>query len=84
MQNSSAIDLNATTLCEDGLVRPWPDAGVFLGVSRPVIFRIMQRGDLPYSQVSPRVRMIPRKALVEYAERRLVCSGSQSAESRHD
>jgi excisionase family DNA binding protein len=61
----------SSNLCEDGLLRPYPDAAQFLGISRSSIFQLMANGKLPYVRVVVGKR-IPRRALVNFAESRLV------------
>jgi len=62
----------ADALCADGLMRPYPDAAEFLGVSKSTVMGMLARAEIPYTRVAGGDRRIPRRALVEYAERRLV------------
>jgi excisionase family DNA binding protein len=65
------------SICADGLVPPWPDGGEFLGIKRTKMYELMQDGSIPYVRVAGD-RKIPRRALIEYAERNLVsrdCGG---------
>jgi excisionase family DNA binding protein len=59
-------------LCSDGLLRP-SEAAAFLGISRSVFWVLMQSGRIPFARVTPAGnRRIPRRALIDYAEARLV------------
>jgi excisionase family DNA binding protein len=58
------------TLVADGLVSV-SEAGKFLNLSRATLYVLMERGELPYCKIGG-ARRIPRKALVELAERSLV------------
>jgi excisionase family DNA binding protein len=60
-------------LCADGLVKPYPDAAAFLSISKTSIYKLMQSGKIPYVRVTDGgdVR-IPRTALIEFAEARLI------------
>jgi excisionase family DNA binding protein len=65
-----SLCLDPTPLCADGLLRP-REAAVFLGTSRSKIYDLMAAGELPYVRIGAD-RKIPRRACIEYAERRLV------------
>lgn len=45
------------------------EAAELLGVSEPTIYRFMREGTVPFWQPSPRIRLIPRRALEELVER---------------
>jgi excisionase family DNA binding protein len=47
------------------------EAAQFLRVSRSKVYMLMDAGELPYARFG-RNRRIPRRALMEYAERSLV------------
>jgi excisionase family DNA binding protein len=47
------------------------EAAAFLGVCGATVVAMLKRGELPALRVGKRARRIPRKALVEYANRRL-------------
>jgi excisionase family DNA binding protein len=49
----------------DGLVDV-REAANFLAVSRAMMYKILDNGDLPYCKIG-RSRRIPRRALIEYA-----------------
>lgn len=57
------------TLVSDGLV-PLPQAMAFLSVSRSTLYELMDQGVLPYAKIG-RSRRIPKRALVELAQRTL-------------
>lgn len=57
------------TLVADGLV-PLPQAMTFLSVSRSTLYELMDKGVLPYAKIG-RSRRIPKRALVELAQRTL-------------
>jgi excisionase family DNA binding protein len=59
------------SLCADGLLKIWPDSANFLNIGRATMFGIVSRGEIAYVRIGAD-RRIPRKALVAYAERRLV------------
>jgi excisionase family DNA binding protein len=52
-------------LVGDGLLRV-PEARKFLGISNTLLYELMSTGKLPYIKVGTR-RLIPKKALVEFA-----------------
>lgn len=58
----------------DGLLR-LGEAEKFLAVSRYLLYELMDRGDLPFVMVGKR-RRIPRKALMDYAQKNLVLAES--------
>jgi excisionase family DNA binding protein len=58
------------SLMAEGLMRV-ADATRFIGLSRATLYLLMDRGDLPYCKIGG-ARRIPRKALVELAEKNLV------------
>ena len=73
MRNRAVAVRRDESICEDGLLRPWPDAARFLGVSRSAIYRLIQTGELPYVRVlAGGDRRIPKKSLVAFADDRLV------------
>lgn len=47
------------------------EAAEFLGVSRAMVYALMERGELVYAKFG-RSRRIPRRALVRYAEGAIV------------
>ena len=57
-------------LVADGMDRV-PRAAQFLGVSKSMMYRMMDNGQLAYVKLG-KARLIPRKALVELAARNLV------------
>ncbi len=63
---------NDAALVEDGLVTV-AQAVEFLSLSRSALYRLMNRGALPFVKLG-RCRRIPRRALVELAARG-VCGG---------
>jgi excisionase family DNA binding protein len=46
-------------------------AGEFLGLSRATLYNLMESGQLPYCKIGG-ARRVPRRALVELAEKNLV------------
>jgi excisionase family DNA binding protein len=62
----------SASVCADGLVRPHPEGSSFLACSQRTIYYLMSDGSLPYVRLRGGDRRIPRKALIEYAERHLV------------
>ena len=58
-------------ICADGLTTAHHGATGFMGVRRVSIYRWMASGELPFVELDSG-RRIPRRALVEFAERRLV------------
>jgi excisionase family DNA binding protein len=63
--------LAGTGLFDDGCLRV-PEAAAFLGLSKSKLYEIMADGELAYTVVGG-VRRVPKKALVELAERGLMC-----------
>jgi len=59
-----------TPLCGDGLVTIVEGAR-FLGVSKTTLYDMLGRGEIAYSRVG-HLKRIPRRALIEYAEKHLV------------
>ncbi|MGL4554872.1 MAG: helix-turn-helix domain-containing protein [Gemmataceae bacterium] len=57
------------SLVADGLV-PLGDAMAFLSISRSTLYELMEKGVLPYAKIG-RSRRIPKRALVELAQRTL-------------
>jgi excisionase family DNA binding protein len=55
---------------EDGFVKVM-EAAKYLSVSRSTIYELMGSGALPYAKIG-RSRRIPRRALIELAEKSLV------------
>ncbi len=60
---------------EDGMFRIG-EAERFLGLGRSTLYRLMDRGELPYAKIG-RTRRIPRRAVVALAARSLVGGGRQ-------
>jgi excisionase family DNA binding protein len=54
----------------DGFVEV-PQAAEFLSLSRATVYKLMDDGQLAYAKFG-RSRRIPKRALLEYAERRIV------------
>jgi excisionase family DNA binding protein len=54
---------------EDGFASV-SEAMLYLGLSRPTVYDMMKRGDLPSVQIG-RLHRIPKSALTEYMERAL-------------
>ncbi|MBE3590443.1 MAG: helix-turn-helix domain-containing protein [Firmicutes bacterium] len=48
-----------------------PEACQYLGIRRSFLYRLMERGELPWAKIGAR-RVIPWKALRRYAAERLV------------
>jgi len=72
MPGSSDMDLRKPSdeeLVSGGLMRV-PDAGEFSGLSRSMLYELMDTGELVYVKLG-RARRIPRKALVALAARNL-------------
>jgi excisionase family DNA binding protein len=63
-------DRSEPALCEDGLFAP-REASMFAKVGRTKIFALMADGSLPYIRIGAR-RRIPKRALIDYLEARLV------------
>jgi excisionase family DNA binding protein len=61
--------MNAEALLAEGLV-PVSEAAEFLGVSRSMVYVLMENGQLPYVKIG-RARRIPRRALLAFAAERL-------------
>jgi excisionase family DNA binding protein len=61
--------VNLETLLAEGLV-PVSEAAEFLGVSRSLLYALMDRGELPFVKIG-RCRRIPRRALLAFAAERL-------------
>lgn len=59
--------LPSLELVEDGLVTVAEAAG-FLGVSKSMVYLLMERGELPYAKFG-RARRVPRRGLVAIASR---------------
>ena len=61
-------------LCNDGLLRPWPDAAEFLGgISRTEIYTLLASGAIPYVRLRDSgSRKIPKRALLEYLNARVI------------
>jgi excisionase family DNA binding protein len=57
------------SLLEGGLL-PVSEAAEFLGVSRSMVYALMEDGQLPYVKIG-RARRIPRRALLAFAAERL-------------
>jgi excisionase family DNA binding protein len=57
-------------IVEGGFVEV-PEAATFLSLSRASIYKLMDSGSLAYAKFG-RSRRIPRRALLEYAERQIV------------
>lgn len=57
--------MSAVELVADGLVKVEFAHG-FLGISRAELYRRMEQGQIPFTQIGRR-RLIPKRALVEYA-----------------
>jgi excisionase family DNA binding protein len=55
---------------EDGLVTV-AEAGQFLGLSRAMVYRLMEEGKLPFAKIGA-ARRVPRRSLVALAEASLV------------
>ena len=72
MQKRTAVAPPKPPLCEDGLLRIFPEAARFLGVGRSKIFALLQDGHISYVRLPGGERRVPRRALVEFAERLLV------------
>jgi excisionase family DNA binding protein len=64
-------------LIADGLVSP-DEAMRFLGISRPTLNRLLDRGVLPTVRLVT-TRRIPRRALVDLAARSVVMPGAPAA-----
>ena len=62
-----------TELLEEGLTTVM-EAASFLGLSRSLLYQLMDRGELAYVEIG-RARRIPRRALVELASNNLFWSG---------
>jgi excisionase family DNA binding protein len=62
----------------DGLLSV-AEAAHFLSISRAKLYSLMDAGDLAYAKIG-KSRRIPRRALVEFAERHLVCAGWPTTE----
>jgi excisionase family DNA binding protein len=59
--------------CDDGLMRPYPEAATFLRVGRSTIFELMAKGALPTIRVfDGGPRRIPKAALVRYLNARVI------------
>jgi excisionase family DNA binding protein len=56
-------------LMVDGLQRV-EAAGRFLGISRSLVYELMESGELPYVKIG-RSRRLPHRALIEFAARHL-------------
>jgi excisionase family DNA binding protein len=46
------------------------EAGKFLGLSRSMVYLLMEQGRLPFAKIG-KARRIPRRALVDFAEQSL-------------
>jgi excisionase family DNA binding protein len=68
---------NLAGLMSDGLTSV-SEAGRFLGLSRTTLYELMDTGELPYCKIGG-ARRVPRRALVELAERALVGRASATA-----
>ena len=51
-------------LCEDGAMRPWPEAAAFIGVRRTKIYELMNSGALKYSRLPGGDRRVAKRALI--------------------
>lgn len=61
------------SICEDGLLRPWPDAGLFIGSNRSEVYALLASGVIPYVRITDKgSRKIPKRSLVEYLNSRVV------------
>ena len=56
---------DAKDVVADGLVTI-PEAADFLRISRAMLYKLMDRGELPYVKIG-RSRRVPRRAVVEFA-----------------
>lgn len=65
----------APPLCEDGLCKIFPESARFLGIERSKMFELLRDGHIPYVRLPGGERRVPRRALVEFAERLLVSAG---------
>jgi excisionase family DNA binding protein len=45
------------------------------GIGRSVLYDLMSKGEIPFAQVGRR-RLVPRRALAQFLERRLVVAGA--------
>jgi excisionase family DNA binding protein len=61
--------VNAEFLLAEGLISV-SEAAEFLGVSRSMVYVLMEDGQLPYVKIG-RARRIPRRALLAFAAERL-------------
>ena len=64
------MQTNAEELVRDGM-SSIPDACQYLGIRRSLLYRLMERGELPWAKIGSR-RVIPWRALRRYAAERLV------------
>jgi excisionase family DNA binding protein len=67
---STTIDAPVASLCADGLISPTA-AAEFLSISRTSLYELLKSGAIPYTRIGAD-KKIPRRALVEFAEARLV------------
>jgi excisionase family DNA binding protein len=74
VRSESTVGTAKTVLVEDGFVTV-PEAAKFLSVSRAKMYATMDQGELPFCKFG-KSRRIPRKALLEYAERCLQGAGA--------
>jgi excisionase family DNA binding protein len=71
--NNVALEGNPMTesqVVEEGL-KTLSEAQQFVGVSRSGLYSLMERGELAYCKIGRR-RLIPKRALIELAQRALV------------
>lgn len=66
----------APSIVSDGLMKI-RDAAKFLGLSRSTLYKLMETGKLSYVKIETS-RLVPRRAVVELAERSLVGVGAAS------
>jgi len=57
-------------LLEGGFVSV-AEAATFLRVSRPLVYKLMDAGELPFVLVTPTLRRIPKRAVADFLARRL-------------
>lgn len=63
-----------TELLSQGL-QSIPEAAAFLGVSRSLVYRLINDGNLPTVRLG-RSRRVPIRAVIDLAAANLVCSGA--------
>jgi excisionase family DNA binding protein len=67
-----ASDAPEPSLCDGGMVTV-VEASKFLSISRSTLYQLMGAGLILYARIGTR-RLLPKRALVEFAERSLVTS----------